>query len=58
MQELEAVGHMHLHPGRGWEAEVRLTCFSGFIQSEILVHEAALPVRVNFSLPGISETET
>ena len=56
MQELEAVGHMHLHPERGWDAEVRLTRFSGFIQSGTLVHEVVLPVRVNFSLPGISET--
>lgn len=56
MQELEAVGHMHLYPGRGWDAEVRLTRFSGFIQSGTLVHEAVLPIRVDLPLPHISET--
>lgn len=52
MQEPEAAGHVHLHPGRGRNADVRFTCFSGFTQSGTLVHEAVLPIRVDLPLPG------
>lgn len=53
MQKPEAAGHMHLHPGRGQDTDIR---FSGFIQSGALVHEVVLPVRVDLPLPDISET--
>lgn len=56
MQEPEAAGHVYLHPGRGRDADVQLTRFSGFTQSGTLVHEVVLPVRVDLPLPDISET--